>query len=161
MRNISKILVGYQLIIGFIASIVYIFRLGEILKEFNLFFIALLVSNLFIVVYNTSYIFSKSGTKSKAVFICNAIYSLFISFQFNIAGVSFSNQIGPRLNFYWGKNHLGIGYGLNIETFNFIVKLLFYDNIKTPNFYISLNIIPFAIASYFFYLVKQVAKSEK
>ena len=159
MRYISKILVGYSLLIGFIASLGYIFHLGEILEELNLFFIALLIFNLFIVVYNALYLLGKLATKSKAVFICNAIYSLFISFQFNIAGVSFSNQIGPRLNFFWGKNHLGVGYGLNIETFNFIVKLMFYDNTKAPNFYLAVNIIPFAIAGYFFYRVKHFRKA--
>lgn len=151
MMNKKKILIRNLIIYLTVICSVTLFglttKIGEIIENFNVFFISIWLINLFVIAVNLSFWFRKrSENDYKIILPVNSIYSFISGLEFRGGGYILSNNLGPDLSIYFKKNCEGIDYGLHYDLFNVIIKLLFYDNTKCPQFSIQLNLIMLTVS---------------
>lgn len=128
-EHISKILIGYAVLLNIIVCVVLFGGIKSILDGFSLFLLTLLIINLFIAMYDIIFLFRKNNSVKdwRLTLLINSIYCFISSFSIRIFGIVVSNIIGIDLSPYFIKNHLGIGYGFNYGMFAFAMKYYPYD----------------------------------
>lgn len=155
-----KGLIVYLLILSVIVCGILLTRIVEILDNFNLFFLSLLLLNISMVAVNGTFLFRKKSLKDyKLVLIINSVYSLISCLEFRAFGVIVSNNLGIDFSLFYTKNNLGVDYGYYYDTFNMILKLFLYDSTNRTGFTIKVNLIMLLISIILFYFYTDVKKS--
>lgn len=155
-----KALISYLTFIGLVTLFILITKISQIVGTFNIFFISVLLINLFVVVVNLFFLLKKESENGhKLILLVNAIYSLISGLEFRGRGVIISNNLGPDISVYFKKNWGGLDYGFHYDVFNVVIKLFFYDNTKYPQLSFQVNLIMLMISVFLFFNCKTVKKS--
>jgi len=155
-----KALISYLTFIGLVTLFILITKISQIIGNFNIFFISVLLINLFVVVVNLFFLFKKESENGrKLILLVNAIYSLISGLEFRGRGIIISNNLGPDISVYFKKNWGGLDYGFYYDVFNVVIKLFFYDNTKYPQLSFQVNLIMLMISLLLFFNCKTMRKS--
>lgn len=155
-----KALIIYLFTLSIFVCSVLLIRIGDIINNLNLFFLSLLLINVFIAATNGIFLFRKNSAKDyKMVLLYNAIFSLISGFQFRAFGYIVANNLGADFSIMFMKNSAGSGFAIHYDSFNVIEKLLFYDNIKMGGFSIQINLIMLLISVCLFYFYNKIKKT--
>jgi hypothetical protein len=147
-----KALIIYLLILSILLCSILLIRIEEILNNFNLFFLSLLLLNIFIVAINCIFLFRRNLPNDyKLVLLYNSIFSLVSGISFRMFGYAVSNNLGVDFSTFFTKNNVGVAYGFHYDTFNLIVKLFRYDEVKLTGFSVQINLIMWWISICLFY----------
>jgi hypothetical protein len=147
----------YLSILSLCVCVLLLSQIGELLSKFNIFFICVLLLNLFTVAYNAIFFFRKNTQKDwTSVLLYNSVYALICGFSVRVGGMILANNLGTDISIYLTKNQAGTDYGFNWDSFNIVVKLLFYDTSTLSGFSIQLNLVMLFISGFLFFHYKRI-----
>jgi hypothetical protein len=158
--NFIKVSISYLTLVSIVTSIAILIKVDEVIGNFNLFFITILLVNIFVMAVDLFFLFRKKAEKDyKLVLLINVIYSLISGFEVRGGGYIISNNLGSDLSIYFKKNWGGVDYGFHYDTFNLIIKLFFYDNNKSPQFSVQVNLIMLTISFFLIFYYNVMRKT--
>jgi hypothetical protein len=157
--NFIKVIIIYILVLNLSVCYVLLVRIDAILGNFNMFFLSLLLLNIFLAAVNMIFLFRKNANKNyKLILIYNAIFSMISGLDIRAFGSIISNNLGIDLGLYFTKNFGGTDYGFKYGIFHLSMQLSFYDDIKYTGFSVKLNLIILFIGVLLFYFYNKMRR---